>query len=162
MKLVTKVKNIQRILNNDPDGAKLVVDGIIGPKTEAAFRALKPTLVTHSGTAGWYSQYSGRFHWVDREDGIWNSSKTIYLGPNNALGVPDNQQGIALPTRDTLGDWFWVTAPNGVELKLQQTDIGPASSTGRKIDIAAVAAERLGYTPSSFPTNEGIFTWRPA
>lgn len=126
-------------------------DGIIGPKTEAAFAALKKSGVTYSGKGGWYSQFEGRFSWVDKED-----------RPNsNALGVPDDQQGIALPTRSTLGQYFQVTAPNGVTLELRQTDIGPASSTGRKIDIAAVAAEAFGYSPSTFPTDK-IFYWRAA
>jgi lysozyme family protein len=148
----TKIKNIQRTLNEDPDGADLKVDGVIGPKTEAAFYALKAEEDKHSSLGSWYSQYKGKYTWVDTGD-----------KPNsNALGVPDDQQGIALPTSKTLGDWFFVTAPNGKTLKLQQTDIGPADWTGRTIDIAAVAAERFGYSPKTFPTDEGLFYWKPA
>lgn len=124
-------------------------DGIMGPKTTAAFNALKAAINTGKGS--WYSQYQGRYSWVDTGD-----------KPNsNSLGVPDDQQGIALPSSKTLGNWFWVTAPNGVQLKLQHTDIGPAAWTGRKIDISAVAAEHFGYSPDNFPTDE-LFTWVPA
>jgi hypothetical protein len=154
MRPETKRKNIQRILNKDPAGAGLKVDGIIGPKTEAAFNALKgaPTIPAdhlESGKGSWYSQYRGKYIWIDKGD-----------KPNsNALGVPDDQQGVAFYSRQSLADWFFVTAPNGVTLRLQQTDIGPHPRTGRKIDIAAVAAERFGYTPKNFPT-DGIFHWR--
>ena len=151
MQSVTKVKNIQRILNENPNGAGLVVDGIPGPKTDSAYQALKLS-APNSSKSSWYSQYEGKYKWVDKGD-----------KPNsNALGVPDDQQGIALPTSSTLGEWFNVTAPNGVTLLLQQTDIGPAKWTGRKIDIAAVAAERFGYSPKNFPTDEGVFVWSPA
>lgn len=143
----TKVKNIQRILNQDPNGAGLSVDGIIGPKTEAAFDALK----LESGKGSWYSQYEGKYSWVDSGD----------EPDSNALGVPDDQQGVAFYDRSTLGDWFYVLAPNGKTLKLQQTDVGPHPNTGRKIDIAAVAAEKFGYSPKDFPTDE-IFYWSRA
>lgn len=126
------------------------VDGILGPKTQAAIDALSKAVQSSKGS--WYSQYKGRYHWKDPED----------EPGSNALGVPDDQQGIALPSHKTLGDWFWVTAPNGVTLKLQQTDIGPSSYTGRTIDISAVAAEHFGYSPETFPTDEGLFTWIPA
>jgi hypothetical protein len=148
----TKVKHIQRTLNEDPGGADLKVDGVIGPKTEAAFYALKAESTAFSSLGSWYSQYQGKYTWLDEGD-----------EPNsNALGVPDDQQGIALPSRETLGEWFLVTAPNGKTLKLQQTDVGPAEWTGRTIDIAAVAAENFGYSPRTFPTDNGFFHWRPA
>lgn len=114
--------------------------------------------IHHRGKGSWYSQHKGKHHWVDKGDGKWNADKTIYLGPNNALGVEDHEQGFSLYTRKTLGRWFHVTAPNGKVLKLQQTDVGPHPKTGRKIDIAAVAGEAFGYSPKNFPT-DGIFTW---
>lgn len=96
----------------------------------------------------WYSQNPPK--WIDTED-----------EPNsNALGVPDSQQGIALPERATLGDWFIVSAPNGWEGRAQQTDIGPGKQTGKGIDISAALAERMGYSPNTFPTG-GLFSWRP-
>lgn len=101
-----------------------------------------------SGKGSWYSQFEGQYSWVDKGD-----------RPNsNALGVPDSRQGFAMLDRATLGTWRQVRAPNGVVLKLQQTDIGPSATTGRAIDIAAVAAEHFGYSPKNFPT-DSIFEW---
>ena len=104
-----------------------------------------------SGKGSWFSQHRGKYVWHDSGD----------KPGSNALGVPDEEQGIALPSRRTLGKWFDVTAPNGVTLRLQQTDLGPGRRTGRAIDIAAPAAEKFGYSPHDFPTN-GVFTWEPA
>lgn len=101
-----------------------------------------------SGKGSWYSQHDGQFKWVDTGD----------KPGSNALGVPDSQQGFAMYSKATLGKWRDVRAPNGVVLRLQQTDIGPHPNTGRKIDIAAVAAEHFGYSPKNFPTDE-IFQW---
>jgi hypothetical protein len=60
-----------------------------------------------------------------------------------------------------LGQWFDVTAPNGETFRLQQTDVGPSTRTGRGIDISAAAAHQMGYTPKDFPTDGG-FSWKPA
>lgn len=125
------------------------IDSIWGTKSETALRALLAQ--KRSGRGSWFSQYEGTYSWVDNGD----------RPGSNALGVSDENQGIALYDKSTLGHWFLVTAPNGITLKLQQTDIGPHPSTGRQIDIAAVAAERFGYRPTNFPT-DGIFTWLPA
>jgi hypothetical protein len=104
-----------------------------------------------SGKGSWYSQYSGKYNWVDRGD----------APGSNALGVPDSAQGCAFYNRSTLGDWFVVTAPNGISLLMPQTDIGPNPNTGRKIDISSHMAEAFGYTPRNFPT-DGTFKWVPA
>src|SRR5262245_60491867 len=97
----------------------------------------------------WYSQFP-QAGWVDYED----------RPGSNALGVPDEMQGIALPSRRTLGQWFNVTAPGGQTLRLQQTDVGPAARTGRGIDISAAAAHKFGYTPNTFPT-DAAFSYAP-
>ncbi len=103
------------------------------------------------GRGSWYSQFHGIYHWVDDTD-----------TPNsNALGVPDDCQGVSFYDHATLGKWFVVSAPNGHSSLEQQTEIGPAPWTGRKIDISAVCAERLGYSPTTFPTN-GEFSWSRA
>jgi len=101
-----------------------------------------------SGKASWYSQYVGRHTWVDLGD----------KPKSNALGVPDDAQGIALPDDETLGEWFEVRAPNGKVSIEQQTDVGPNEKTGRGIDISAAAAERFGYAPTTFPT-DSVFSW---
>lgn len=103
-----------------------------------------------SGRGSWYSQLPNK-GWVDLQD-----------KPNsNKLGVPDDQQGIALPSNKTLGQWFDVTGPDGKVHRLQQTDTGPARWTGKSIDISAAAADQMGYSPKNFPTG-GKFSWRPA
>lgn len=99
-----------------------------------------------TGAGSWYSQYPG---WVDPND----------KPGSNALGVPDEKQGIALPSRSTLGRWFEVVGPDGRMHRLQQTDVGPAPWTGRGIDVSAAAADKMGYSPKNFPTNAG-FAWR--
>src|SRR5207245_303742 len=97
----------------------------------------------------WYSQLPGK-GWVDRGD----------KPGSNVLRVPDSMQGIALPSRSTLGQWFKVTTPDGREFITQQTDVGPARRTGRGIDISAALADRMGYKPGTFPTG-GKFTYAP-
>ena len=106
--------------------------------------------VARSGKGGWYSQFNGKFKWVDEGDAPGSA----------ALGVPDDAQGVSFFDKATLGKWFFVTAPNGVRSLEQQTDIGPAPATGRLIDISAAAAERFGYSPANFPTDK-IFSWEP-
>jgi hypothetical protein len=125
----------------------------IGPPRRDTMPALPPapSLDLSSGRGSWYSQYRGRHSWVDQGD----------EPGSNALGVPDDRQGIALKSRATLGEWFEVTAPNGKTLLLQHTDIGPGDITLRDIDISARAAEAFGYSPGDFPTDK-IFSWRPS
>lgn len=103
-----------------------------------------------TGKGSWYSQLPPK--WVDSGD-----------RPNsNALGVPDHMQGIALYSRATLGSYFDVVTPDGRLFTHElQTDIGPHPNTGRKIDISAALAERMGYSPNNFPT-DSIFKWRPS
>ena len=100
--------------------------------------------------ASWYSQLPA-FGWYDRGD----------RPGSNALGVPDPLQGIALPSRRMLGQWFNVTPPGGgLPYPMQQTDVGPAPWTGRGVDISAAAAQQMGYTPRNFPT-DAQFTIEP-
>lgn len=103
----------------------------------------------NSGKGSWYSQFVGKFTWVDTGDAPGSA----------ALGVPDDAQGVSFMDSSTLGKWFQVRAPNGVISLEQQTDIGPNPNTGRLIDISAAAAERFGYSPRNFPT-DGIFSWQ--
>jgi hypothetical protein len=100
--------------------------------------------------ASWYSQLPA-FGWFDPED----------RPGSNALGVSDSRQGIALPTRRTLGQWFNVTSPGGQTYRAQQTDVGPAAYTGRGVDISAALAQQMGYTPKTFPT-DASFKVEPA
>lgn len=125
----------------DDDGRKWLLPGI--PDLQS-----KSLIIEGSGKGSWYSQFDGQYHWHDETD-----------APNsNALGVPDSQQGFSMYNKSSLGKWRDIQAPNGVILRLQQTDIGPHPTTGRQIDISAVAAEHFGYSPRNFPT-DAIFKW---
>ncbi len=108
-----------------------------------------PVTAYASGKGSWYSQYVGKYVWVDRGDEPGSA----------ALGVPDSAQGVSFYNHLTLGKWFEVKAPNGQSSIEQQTDIGPSPYTGRKIDISSAAAERFGYSPRNFPTDE-TFYWQ--
>ena len=79
-----------------------------------------PASEIKSGKGSWYSQYEGKYKWVDTGDRPGSA----------ALGCPDNAQGISFLDHSTLGDWFEVTAPNGKTSIEQQTDIGPSAFTG--------------------------------
>jgi len=104
----------------------------------------------NSGKGSWYSWYKGHYRWEDKGD-----------RPNsNALQVPDDCQGISFFNHKTLGDWFLVKFPNGNVSIEQQTDLGPNPRTGRKIDISAACADRMGYSPHNFPT-DATFYWEP-
>ena len=86
------------------------------------------------------------------------TGKVSTFGPPNegagttASGVSSSKPGIAIYDRSTLGDWFEVTIGGHTAL-LRQTDIGPAPSTGRKIDVTGAGAEKLGISPLGFPTD---------
>lgn len=130
----------------------LDVDGEVGPLTWAALLGNAPAIEQpanmQTSKGSWYSQYDGKYHWRDSGDAPGSA----------ALGVPDDAQGVAMPSRTVLGNWYAVRAPNGKVSIEQVTDLGPAAWTGRTIDIAAAAAERLGYSPQNFPT-DSIFTF---
>lgn len=69
-------------------------------------------------------------------------------------GASNNNPGIAVYNRGTLGGWWKVVAPNGKSAILRQTDYGP--STERTVDINAVAARAVfNYNAKAFPTDRG-------
>jgi len=149
--------NVHLLSGNDDDQVEIAdhprsrVTGYWWPKAVPILAHSSTYATVSSGRGSWYSQYSGTYNWVDSGD----------EPGSNKLGVPDWAQGCAFFDRSTLGDWFVVTAPNGISLPMPQTDIGPNPSTGRKIDISSHMAEAFGYTPRNFPT-DGLFTWVPA
>jgi hypothetical protein len=77
-------------------------------------------------------------------------------GPTTASGAPVTQPGIAIYNEATLGGWWRVKFPNGKTADLQQTDIGPAPWTGRKVDVTYSALGSVGYTETDFPTNSTV------
>lgn len=125
--------------------------GTIPPSGRSPLQLTVTRPDARTARGSWYSQYRGVNDWRDPGD----------RPGSNALGVPDERQGIALPSRGTLGQWFDVAGPDGSTYRLQQTDVGPAKWTGRGIDISAAAADRMGYTPKDFPT-DAPFSYRPA
>jgi len=66
---------------------------------------------------------------------------------------PEERQGIALPTAETLGRLFRVTWPDGSQTIEQHTDIGPAKRLGRAVDVSEAAIARAGKT-ETFKTDE--------
>jgi hypothetical protein len=86
----------------------------------------------------------------------WHDAMDAGLAP--ASGIPNTQPGIAVYNPSTLRGWWIVRAPGGATAILQQTDIGPAPSTGAVVDINAIAARTIfGVRASAFPTKQG--TW---
>lgn len=95
----------------------------------------------------------GRISWFGGPD-------DATTGPTTASGKPVSAPGIAVydPSKpggrgETLGGYWRVRLPNGRTAILQQTDVGPHPSTGRKIDFTYSALKQLGYDESSFPTD---------
>jgi hypothetical protein len=86
----------------------------------------------------------GKVSWFGGPDDPSDSGRT-------ALGLSTATPGIALFDRATLGDWFDVTIA-GRSHPERQTDIGPAPSTGRKIDLTYSALKDFGFTEHTFPT----------
>lgn len=76
---------------------------------------------------------------------------STYGGPNDSgdnnrpalSGATNRSPGIAVYSQRTLGG-YWLVTLNGKTRVIQQTDIGPAPWTGRKIDINPPAAKSLG------------------
>jgi len=137
--------------------------GLTGdPEAEAQFKRNMAGATQRQGggtplvaRGSWYSQLPDK-GWVDRQDRPGSAAYHVGGRP-----IADSMQGIALPSRSTLGQWFNVTSPTGESYRLQQTDIGPAKWTGRGVDISAAAAHQMGYTPKTFPT-DARFTVVPA
>lgn len=71
-------------------------------------------------------------------------------------GATNKNPGIAVYNRQTLGGWWRVVFPNGRSLVLQQTDLGPAPWTGKKVDVNYTAVRKAGYTEGSYPTGATV------
>lgn len=74
---------------------------------------------------------------------------SFFTDHRTASGADASKEaGIALPSREHLGEMFNVTGPDGRTTKLRQIDIGPAKWTGRGIDFSGPAKDKLGYDPT--------------
>jgi len=71
---------------------------------------------------------------------------------HTASGGTTATPGIAVYNHATLGGWWLLKAPNGSVGIVQQTDVGPAPSTGRKFDFTYSLLPLFGYTTKNFPT----------
>lgn len=96
--------------------------------------------------ASWYGDY---------KPAGWHDS-----GDNNIPALPgasNNNPGLALPNRRTLGGWYRIVTTNAqgkkVSLVVQHTDLGPAAGINR-IDLNARLAHDLGYKANAFPTDK--------
>jgi hypothetical protein len=87
------------------------------------------------GVASWYGYAPG---WgVDPKD----------PRESNALRVPESIQGVSLSSRETLGQFHYVTDPEtGLTHVVQQTDVGPGVRTQKILDVAAQKAIQIGKT----------------
>lgn len=89
----------------------------------------------------WFGNAPG---WQDSSDsGLQANGQPVSAGP-----------GIALPSRGGLGQNYNVTTPDGRTFQAPQTDVGPAARTGRGVDINAMLAKQMGYSPGNFPTDQ--------
>jgi hypothetical protein len=83
----------------------------------------------------------------------WSDPK-LMPGNQTSTGVPPSQPGVALRSPPVKGQLLQVTAPNKNIQILPQIDTGPGTRTQRGVDISAAAAEKFGYTPKTFPTDQ--------
>lgn len=75
-------------------------------------------------------------------------------------GYANTSPAIAVMRWSTLGHWWRTCTPRRLCRWVRQTDIGPATWTGRVLDVNAVAARLLFQLRGgdAFPTDEG--SWR--
>jgi hypothetical protein len=69
-----------------------------------------------------------------------------------ATGAPTSTPGIAVNDQATLGGYWLIRTANGFVGIVKQTDIGPASWTGRKFDLTQSLLPFFGYSSSNYPT----------
>lgn len=74
-------------------------------------------------------------------------------GPTTASGLPVAVPGIAIYDPGTLGNFWLLKGPGSFLAIVEQTDLGPAPWTGRKIDYTYTLVKLAGYTTSNFPTD---------
>jgi hypothetical protein len=117
-------------------------------------RAWPGTTDVVTGSGSWYGTY-GAFKDIGQD-----KPGSASLGQMWGMKYfPEERQGIALRSAATLGRMFRVTWPDGSQTIEQHTDIGPAKSTGRAIDISAAAATRAGKTQAQMEAlQSGKFT----
>lgn len=86
----------------------------------------------------------------------WFGGPNDPMNQGTALGVPDTTRGIAVYQRSTLGGYWQLKWPNGKVTNERQIDIGPAPSTGRKVDITSATLRYGGYNENNYPTDATV------
>jgi len=99
----------------------------------------------------------GRGSWFGGPNDGMDSGKTAAGFTTARPGVAIRPGGTYESGRKYLRGYWRVTAPNGRSVVLQQTDIGPNQSTGRRVDVTYSAIGKFGYNERNFPT-DGRFT----
>ena len=109
----------------------------------------RPAQTSGTGFASWYGNRPD-IGFRDRED-------------QGRQGVSERNQGIALGSTATLGDWHYLTDPHsGLTHVVQQTDTGPNIRTQKLLDIHASQLARMGYDAQTFPSGRGLWGVQPA
>lgn len=99
----------------------------------------------------------GRGSWFGGPNDGMDSGKTAAGFTTARPGVAIRPGGTYESGRKYLKGYWKITAPNGRSAILQQTDIGPNQSTGRRVDVTYSAIGKFGYNERNFPT-DGRFT----
>jgi len=93
-----------------------------------------------TGIPTWYGQGQG-----------WGDPSSMDKPGSNALRVPENLQGIALPSEKTLGQFFYEFDSNTGQVSLQQqTDYGPGVRTQKLVDNSVAMLQRQGYDKKTY------------
>jgi hypothetical protein len=95
----------------------------------------------------------GKGSWFGGPNDGMDSGKTAAGFTTARPGVAIRPGGHYESGRPYLKGYWKITAPNGRSAILQQTDIGPNQSTGRRVDVTYSALGKFGYNEKNFPTD---------
>lgn len=104
---------------------------------------------------GTNAQHFNHVHLALQKGGLIKGRVSWFGDTGNAMaggGQPSRVPGIALYNRATLGNLYKVVIAGHIA-RLRQVDVGPAPSTGRKIDVTQAGLRSLGFTTRNFPTD---------
>jgi hypothetical protein len=106
------------------------------------------------GLATWFSRGT------DPSGKLWGDPSARDAPSSNVLGVADPYQGISLPSKSTVGDFYYVKDPNtGLTHVIQQSDVGPGVRTQKLVDVSVAKLSQLGYTQKSFEDLQDKRLW---
>jgi CHAP domain-containing protein len=111
--------------------------------------------VTVPGNA---TTFQGKVSWFGGPNDPSAGSSTASGLPVSVPGIAAHPPGVsplAQENHDRLGGYWLIGFPNGKQVVLQQTDIGP-SANGRVVDVTYSALPYAGYSESNFPTDSNV------